>query len=287
MNRRSFLTALSLGSGTLVSRPVIAETAGSDRKSWQPDGLGYRARIGLLTPNDDAVPESEFWTLAPEGVSVHVARVLLVDPRTFADPPHPDDATALLAALPMQAIVFAFTTTSYILGPDGEKALRARLEKRSNGIPVLLPGPAAVAAFRTLGTRRIALIHPPWFADDEQQRGIAYFRSQGFDVVYAKQMSLRGLPIAKPTDPLRRFTELYPAELYEFARTQVPATAEAVFFGGNGFRAIGVIAALEEELGVPVLTGNQATFWYALRQAGVREPVNGYGRVFGALTFRR
>lgn len=52
---------------------------------------------------------------------------------------------------------------------------------------------AAVAAFRALGVRRIALIHPPWFADDENQLGIAYFRSQGFDVVYANQMRLRGL----------------------------------------------------------------------------------------------
>jgi maleate isomerase len=50
----------------------------------------------------------------------------------------------------------------------------------------------------------------------------------------------------------------------------VPATAEAVFFGGNGFRAIVMIAALEEDLGRPVLTGNQVAFWYALRQAGVR-----------------
>src|SRR5215475_8687976 len=116
MNRRSFLTALSLGSGTLCVLPASAKTAGSDRYIWHPDGLGYRARIGLLTPHDDAVPESELWTMAPEGASVHVARVLLVDPRTFADPPHPDDATALLAALPMQAIVIAFTTTSYLLG---------------------------------------------------------------------------------------------------------------------------------------------------------------------------
>ena len=284
MDRRDFLTALSLGSGTLVSLPAIAETAGSDRKSWRPDGLGYRARIGLLTPNDDAVPESEFWTLGPEGVSVHVARVLLVDTRTFADPPHPDDATALLAAWPMQAIVFAFTTTSYILGQNGEQALKARLENRSNGIPVLLPCPAAVAAFRTLGVRRIAVIHPPWFTDDEHQLGIAYIRNQGFDVIYANQMRLRGLSVAKSTDPLRKFTELYPAELYAFARTQVPAAAEAVLFSGNGFRAIGVIAALEEDLGRPVLTANQVAFWYALRQAGVREPVNGYGRVFGALT---
>src|SRR5262249_28913736 len=83
MSKRSFLSALSLGSGTLLSLPAMAATAGSDRRSWQQDGLGYRARIGLLTPNDDAVPESEFWTMAPEGVSVHVGRVLLVDTRTF------------------------------------------------------------------------------------------------------------------------------------------------------------------------------------------------------------
>jgi len=280
MNKRSFLTTLSLAPGTLLSLPAVAETAGSSRKSWQPDGLGYRARIGLLTPNDDAVPESEFWTMAPEGVSIHVGRVLLVDARTFSDPPHPDDATALLAALPMQAIVFAFTTTSYILGADGEQALKARLEKLSNGIAVLFPCRAAVAAFHALGVRRVALIHPPWFADDEQQLGVAYFQNQGFDVVYANQMRLRGLSVAKPTDPLRKFTELYPAELYAFARTQVPATAEAVLFAGNGFRAIGMIAALEEDLDRPVLTANQVAFWYALRHAGVHAPVNGYGRVF-------
>ena len=43
------------------------------------------------------------------------------------------------------------------------------------------------------------------------------------------------------------------------------------------------IAALEEELGRKVLTGNQVVFWNALRQAGVRAPVNGYGRVFTTL----
>jgi maleate isomerase len=47
----------------------------------------------------------------------------------------------------------------------------------------------------------------------------------------------------------------------------VLATAEAVFFGGNGFRAIGMIAPLEQELGRPVLTGNQGVFWYALLTA--------------------
>jgi len=55
---------------------------------------------------------------------------------------------------------------------------------------------------------------------------------------------------------------------------------EGVFIGGNGFRAIGVIAALEEDLGRPVLTGNQVAFWYALRLAGVGAEVDDYGQVF-------
>ena len=56
---------------------------------------------------------------------------------------------------------------------------------------------------------------------------------------------------------------------------------------GNGFRAIGVIETLEEDLGRPVLTANQVAFWYALREAGVRAPVKGYGRLFNTLNSKR
>ena len=69
--------------------------------------------------------------------------------------------------------------------------MKTRLEQRANGMPVLLPRPTAVTAFWMLGVRRMALLHPPWFADDEQQLGIAYFRNQGFEVVYANQLRLR------------------------------------------------------------------------------------------------
>jgi maleate isomerase len=41
-----------------------------------------------------------------------------------------------------------------------------------------------------------------------------------------------------------------------------------------------VIAALEEDLGKPVLTANQVAFWYALRLAGVGAQVDDYGQVF-------
>ena len=239
------------------------------------DGSGWRARIGVLTPDDDTVPESEFWTMAPDGVTVHAARVPLVNLQSYSDPPGPDDAVGQLARLPLHGIVFAFTTTSYLLGTKGEQELTARLEKRAKGIPVLLPTVAATEAFRALGVRRIALIHPPWFDDDVVKKGVAYFQNQGFEVVHASHMTpARGVPHPNLG------SDVTPAELYEFVRKQTPADAECVFIAGNGFRSIGVIAALEEDLGRPVLTGNQVAFWYALRLAGVGAEVDDYGQVF-------
>jgi maleate isomerase len=64
------------------------------------------------------------------------------------------------------------------------------------------------------------------------------------------------------------------------ARQRYRARVGILDIDGNGFRAIGVIAALEEDLGRPGLTANQEAFWYALRLAGVGAAVEDYGQVF-------
>jgi maleate isomerase len=241
----------------------------------KPDGFGWHARIGVLTHDDDTVPETEFWTMAPDGVSVHTARVPFTDLRTYADPPGPDNATQLLARLPLQAIVYAFTTGSYLLGVTGEQALVNRLEERSNGIPVLMPAAAAAAAFRLLAAGRIALIHAPFFTDEVNQKGVEYFEDVGFEVVHASHMT----PAQNVPHP-NLGSVVTPPELYEWVRRHAPSNAEGVFIAGNGFRSIGVIAALEDDLGCPVLTANQVALWYALRLAGVAAKVDDYGQLF-------
>ena len=75
-------------------------------------------------------------------------------------------------------------------------------------------------------------------------------------------------------------SDVSPAELYEWVRKHAPSNMDCVFVAGNGFRTIGVIAALQEDLGRPALTGNQVVFWYALRHAGVRAAADDYGQVF-------
>lgn len=251
---------------------------------WQPDGWGWRARIGLLTPHADIGPEAEFNAMAPAGVSVHAARVplgaytrggALERPvaedvaRAFAEPPFVDAAVEFLAAAPLHAVAFGFTSSSYVRGPADDQALRARLEARSGGIPVVITCAAAVLALRTLGVRRFAFVSPPWFSAELVALGEGYFQRQGLDVVASGAAEL-------PAD--QRAVNL--GQLYEWIRTKTPASADAVFIGGNGLRAIGLIRALEEDLGRPVLTANQVALWHALHLSGTRVVVRSYGQIF-------
>ena len=251
---------------------------------WQPDGWGSRARIGLLTPHNDIVPEGEFRAMAPDGVSIHAARVPLgwrsgPEPppigldavRAFAEPPDVDDAVELLSGTPVNVIAYAFTSSSYLLGPDGDAALSDRLQERANGVPIAMQCPSVVSALRVLEVRRLALIHPPWFPAELDRLGADYFRSAGFEVVYAAAAA--GLPSSQ--------LSVRPSDVYEWVWSHVPETAEAVFLGGGGLRAIGAIRALEEVLGRPVLTANQVVFWRVLRLARLDEPIVNYGRIFG------
>jgi maleate isomerase len=236
-------------------------------------------------PHFDVGPEAEFGAMAPEGVTIHSTRVRIgvvmpgasTDPkialapiRAFAEPPAIDDAAELLADAPVHAIVYGFFSSSYMLGVDGDRALQERLEKRTHRIPVIVPGLAALRALQALGARRIAVIDPPWFSADLSRMGAKYFSDQGIDVVYAAPAA--ALPISQ--------YDQHPGRLYEWVRTHLPANAEAVVIGGNGFRAVGAIQALEEDTGRPILTANSVTFWNALRAAGVRAPVTQYGRLF-------
>jgi maleate isomerase len=251
---------------------------------WQPDGWSFRARLGVIVPHAAIGTESELAAMVPDGVSVHAARVPLgvmrpggvMDPtialepvRAFADPPLIDDAAELLAAAPLHAIGVGFTSASYVRGAADDDMLRQRLETRTRGIPVAVTATSAVLALRALGASRVALVDPPWFASELTALGAAYFRAHGCDVVFASAAEL-------PSEQ----RAIHPGQLFEWVRAHAPRSTEAIFIGGNGLRAVGVIQALEEDLGIPVLTANQVLCWHLLRLAGTRVPVAVYGRLF-------
>src|SRR5262245_26486362 len=272
MKRRKFLGVTAGGvAAELLARP--SSPAAAPPQDWRPDGVGSIARIGLLTPAFDPVPESEAWAMAPKGVSIHAARVRWQheDARLFADPSRVDSAVESLAAVTPASIMYAFTSSSYVLGTSGDEVLRTRLERVATGIPVILAAEAASAALHAVNARRVAIIHPPWFSEETNDSGRAYFEDQGFAVVSCARLL-----------PLRDFQEVPPAEVHRWAATTVPKEAEAVLIAGNGLRAVGVINALEKTLSKPVLTANQVTFWRALNRIEKPPQVTQFGRLFRA-----
>ena len=250
---------------------------------WEPDGWGWRAKIGVLTPHGDVNPEGELCAMAPEGVSIHGARVPfgamsagLMNPtiplapvHAIVEPPAIDDATALLGDAPVDVIGFAFTSSSYVSSEADDHALAERLEKSCKGQRVLITGTSALAAMRALDIGRLALVNPPWFDDELNEAGRRYFERAGI-----------GVALAASADVPSSQRDIHPGAVYEWTRANVLASADGVFFGGNGFRTVGVIRSLEADVGRPVLTANQVLLWHALETLGIRTDTTAYGRLF-------
>jgi len=165
-------------------------------------------------------------------------------------------------------IGYASTTSAYTIGFDAERAMVSRLSQLT-GCLVAATCASAVRALRVLQVERVALVGAPWFAPQFNELGAAYFASQGFDVVSSTSAGLSQDPGAVEA-----------AAVCEWISQHVADAAEAVFVGGNGFRAAGAIEALETAIGRPVLTSNQVLLWQLLAQANDAFEISGYGRLF-------
>jgi maleate isomerase len=238
-------------------------------------------RVGVLTPHEVPGPEMEFAAMAPGRLATRVVRItdtadaggggapvsaVALKPLTSA--PFLDRAAGQLVKDPVDVIGYASTTSAYTVGFDGETAMALRLSQLT-GRPVAATCTSAVHALHVLQAERVALIGAPWFAPEFNELGAAYFAQQGFDVVSSTSAELSPDPRA-----------VEPAAVCQWASRHVADAAQAVFIGGNGFRATGAIEALETAIGRPVLTSNQVLLWQLLGQADDTFEINGYGRLF-------
>ena len=220
-------------------------------------------RIGVLTPHMAIGPEEEIPAMAPGRVVTHVARL-----SARAAGADLDEAADLIGPAGVDVIGYASTSSAYAIGFEAEVAFVSSLSRRVD-LPAAATCASCVQALRVLAVARVALVHPPWFDVALNELGRVYFESQGFDVVSSASAAL-------PHDP--RLIE--PGDVYEWTSRHVADDAEVVFIGGNGFRAAGAIAALEDAIDRPVLTSNQVLLWNLLRRTDAAFELTGYGRLF-------
>jgi maleate cis-trans isomerase len=164
-------------------------------------------------------------------------------------------------------LMFACTASSIVKGPRGDQELIEKLQTQT-GIPCTTITEGIRLAFARLGVQRICIGSPYPQALDEQES--EFFSGAGLEV-----LRTRGLGLSDPAD----MCDVAPEEIYRFARTLWDPKAQGLLLTCGAFRAQYVVAALEEDLGIPVVTSITATLWASLRLAGCMAAVPGYGRI--------
>lgn len=238
--------------------------------------------VGVLTPHASAGPDIEIPAMTSGRVATLLSRVLLPGLGSAASTTPPtslqelrqvslpsalDEAAAAFPGGSVDALAYASTSSGYAIGFDAEVALVERLHQRW-ALPVSSSCLAAVRALHAFKIERVALVHPPWFDDETNDLGAAFFRAQGFDAVASRADTL-------PQDPAR----MRPALIVDWVSRHLSDESEAVFLGGNGLRAASAVEWLERRTGRLVLEANQVLLWSILATAQIKLDINAYGRL--------
>ena len=233
---------------------------------------GWKAKIGLIIPSTNTTNEPEFWRMAPQGVSIHTSRVLLLgktDQESYLRMAAAlADASEELATAEVDVIAYSCTSGSTMV-PVPE-LLKTMTDK--TGTPATAASAAVVAALRALGANRISVGTPYTELVNTKQK--LFLEQHGFRVE-----ALKGLDLGHTQEERRAINRIPPEMAFRLAREVDRADAQAVFLSCTALPTIDVIAELERELGKPVISSNIAVFWSCLRLLGIRAPVTGYGQL--------
>ncbi|HZR69297.1 MAG TPA: hypothetical protein VFB01_09600 [Burkholderiales bacterium] len=240
------------------------------------DSLGFRRKFGVVAPSTNTSVQPEFDAFRPHGVTNHFSRVLIPDRKVTDDASFNLMMGDIRASLPAAVeavmtcgpdyVILGMSSETFWDGMDGSRRLKKRME-RIAGVGVAMGSDACRAALRAYGRiRRLGVITPYMPVGDRQVR--RYFTEIGYEVV-----NLLGLKCGSPT----QIAHVPKAALRDAAIAVNRGKVDAVVQVGTNLAMAEVAATAEFWLGKPVIAINTATYWYALRQNGIKDRIYGFG----------
>jgi maleate isomerase len=234
---------------------------------------GRGGRIGLVVPANNSVIEPELWSVLPPDVALYATRVMAKGDLTVeavrrmeADV---DAAVGAIAATGVDAIAYCDMVTTFIMEAGWNEAAVART-RACTGTPALSAWTALRDALAALNVRRFALGTP--YPAAIHALAPPFFAARGYDMPSHATLDIVAM---------REVPTVNAARLTAFVRTLDTRDCEAVVLLATDLPTFGAIEALEDELGLPVLTSNQTLLWSALGKLGQR-PIRALGRLFAA-----
>ncbi len=227
---------------------------------------GRRAKLGLIVPPTNTVNEAEWHKMVPDGVTIHVTRMPL-----HADMSSDEGKKALysdiekstldLAQAGLSVIAYGCTAGSMVQSVDQ----LSKFMRGISGIPCVTTAASIVEALKVLDATKISVATP--YHEILNKHEVEFLSRHGFEV-----LKIAGLNIG----------EAGVHEYIEIARTPSDQIrnhvlsvdhpdAEAILISCTDFPSLALIPELEQELGKPVISSNQVTFWAALRSAGIKD----------------
>jgi len=226
-------------------------------------------RIGLIIPSSNRLTEPQFNAHVPPQVGVHVTRLRMTGkfrkPLSELKKSLAEAAEAISDVKP-GVIVLHCTANSMENGLAHEAAIVEIIEKAS-GCPTLTTAQAITQAFSHCGIKKLVLVSP--YVKETNEREVHYLSEAGYTVLHELGLGLE----------THAYSAVTPEEWQKVVRENARADADGYFLSCTATRMIEAIDDLEKDLGKPVISSNQASLWQALRLAGVREAIPGFGRL--------
>ncbi|MFA3877730.1 Asp/Glu racemase [Streptomyces sp. MMCC 100] len=176
----------------------------------------------------------------------------LCRPNLLAEPVHE------LVERGAEAVAYLCTACSFADGVAGERALREAMRKHGARQALTTSG-AVTGALRAVGARRLAVVHP--YQEPVDRLLAAYLEDSGFDVVALTPLGLDAVE------------DVYTVNEQQVLDTVIAGDhreADALFISCTALPTYDALPRLEERLGKPVISANQATAWALLGAVGAQ-----------------
>jgi maleate isomerase len=234
------------------------------------NGRHPQAKIGFVLLATEQTIEDDMRLLLPADVGCHFTRApipdsITVETLTELGNSLGDAAKLILPDGSLDVISYACTSGSLVLG---EEQVYAELSKGAPRAQKTCIIASVIKALNAIEAKKIVVVTP--YLDSINQMEDDYLQASGFEV-----LDIQGMQLEKDSEMIL----VSPQFIADYATRFDRPDADAVFISCGALRSIHVIHQLEQALGKPVITSNQATAWDTMRMAGVQHQLEGYGQL--------